>query len=274
MKKIITTLLFVMACFSLVSCSETKFKDDNIYVHFYNYENNSFKEKVTPNELINEPEIPVRIGYAFKNYTYKGKVWDFKKDKALKKSFILEAEWEERDYRIEYELNGGKFENPNEVISEFKAGTHITLVKPIKFGYEFLGWVDYDFKDTKPNNNNIHYVLTKDKTIKDFKVYAYFEPRKSQIKYNLNKSRYNDLIVDASVDDLIKFTYQVDFETEINDLLMADEMISDNYNFIGWNTKEDGSGVLVKNGDKYNKNLIPNLVFPGNLYLYAIWERK
>lgn len=58
--------------------------------------------------------------------------------------FIYEQEVVPTKYTISYDLDGGLFNG--EAVTEFTAGENVTLLTPVKEGYEFLGWYQGDEK--------------------------------------------------------------------------------------------------------------------------------
>ena len=52
-------------------------------------------------------------------------------------------------YKIDYDLDGGSFESSNPTFN-FNSGKDVTLLTPVKEGYEFLGW--YEVSETNLSN--------------------------------------------------------------------------------------------------------------------------
>ena len=92
---------------------------------------------------------PTRKGYTFKGWysdkNYKNKVTEIKKGSTGSK--ILYAKWKATEYDITYKLSGGKNSSKNPDSYTVKTST-ITLKKPTKKGYKFVGWYS-DKKCTK-----------------------------------------------------------------------------------------------------------------------------
>ncbi len=80
--------------------------------------------------------IPQKEGYKFDKW----KVSDYSYSKEDSLKLILDAVWSD-EYRISYNLDGGKANNPTEYHKEGKA---ITLINPTKEGYTFVGWTGTD----------------------------------------------------------------------------------------------------------------------------------
>ena len=99
------------------------------------------------------------------------------------KTVTLYAKWKAKKYDIKYELNGGKNNSSNPSNYTIKSTT-ITLKKPSKEGYKFVGWYS-DKKCTKSIKS------VKKGTTGNKKLYAKWKAEKYTITYNLNKGKNN-----------------------------------------------------------------------------------
>ena len=112
---------------------------------------------------ITEPAVPSKEGYTFGGwYKEAGLInqWNFESDTIPVQDVILYAKWDTVDYSIIYNLDGGVNNGSNPSSYTVETGT-ITLGKPTKMEYTFLGWYDAgDNKVTQIENGS-----TGDKTL-------------------------------------------------------------------------------------------------------------
>lgn len=165
-------------------------------------------------------------------------------------TFLQRFDKNPREYGITYNLQGGSLSKPNLVT--YKSGIDIiTLNNPTKEGYIFEGWVE--------NNINIptkEFVITTE-TVGQ-KVYtAVWEPIKYKISFDSNGGT-------GEMED-------ENFVYDVPQVLMPNEFSKEGYDFAGWNTKVDGTGITYSNVDT-----IFNLTKTSNedITLYAQWTNS
>lgn len=198
-----------------------------------------------------------------KGYTFTG--WNTKKDGSGKsyknkaqvknltskdgKTVTLYAQWKKTKYTITYELNGGKNNSKNP--SKYYVTTStIKLKNPTRTGYTFKGW----YSDSKYKNKvtNIKKGSTGDK-----KFYAKWEQNKYKVKFDANGGTGKMSTVKSK-------KYTSSFK------LPANTFTRSGYEFIGWNTKKDGSGKSYKDKVSVKKLTASN---GKTITLYAQWKK-
>lgn len=150
------------------------------------------------------------------------------------------------EYTITYNLNGGSGTNPTSY--KFNNDT-FTLSIPTKEGYIFTGWTG-----SNGSNLQIEVSITKD-TMGDLVYNANWEPIKYNLIFNENSGTGTMPKQEVTYDNL----------TKIN----KNTFIKEHYEFIGWNTKPDGTGISYQDGQEI-KNLTTKIE---DIILYAQWEK-
>ena len=156
----------------------------------------------------------------------------------------LYAKWEQTVYSVRYELCGGlmREENPQTVTSQKEE----TLAAPMREGYLFLGW--YDAPDGGKNYQtvgggnakNLTLYAMWQKTDKLFTVYYVCDGEVPQ---------ENPVSVGAG---------------EYHALLPAQKT---GYDFLGWNTKADGSGEMLDALEAIDRTMCLYAIFSPKQYL-------
>ena len=132
----------------------------------------------------------------------------------------------------------------------YTTGSTTTLVNPTKTGYTFAGW----YTNSDGSGNSIAKI--DGSQAGELVLYAKWTANTYTIRYNGNGNNSGSTA---------SSTHIYDTEKE----LTANGFIKDGYTFVGWNTKEDGTGTnyadkeVVKNLTSNNK---------GTIDLYAKWE--
>lgn len=154
----------------------------------------------------------------------------------------LYAKWSDEVYTIRYELCGGSLSESNpETVT---AGQSVVLNEPIRKGYNFLGWYD------SPDGGNL-YESVGGENAENLTLYARWQESGS----------YFSITYHADGGTLLGENPQTVGAGEVHDLFGASK---DFYDFIGWNTSEDGSGEWVER--LYGVR--------GDTHLYAIYTPK
>ncbi len=202
---------------------------------------------VTYGDPFGELPVPVRTGYTFKGWHLGSATGELVTENTIvniSSSQRLYASWEETVYTVTYNANGGE----NAPAQQTKTyGRIITLSStiPVRAHYTFTGWftssagtgTKYDPGDTYSDNA-------------DIVLYAGWEGDKYTITFNPN----------GGTNPPANAT-----KTHGTDLTLPKDVPSmTGFDFVAWNTKQDGTGTSYKAGAKYTKE--------GNATLYAIWE--
>lgn len=149
----------------------------------------------------------------------------------------------EEAYTITYNLNGGTVENPTTYTA---SSDTFSLNRPTKEGYIFTGW-------TGSNGNTPELDVIIQKGTSGNLIYtANWEPLKYSVIFNSNGG--------TGKMEKQEFIYGV--SQKLSSALFEKA----GYNFVGWNTKKDATGVFYS--DKQEINITNNLT------LYAIWQEK
>ncbi|MCR5635695.1 MAG: leucine-rich repeat protein [Clostridiales bacterium] len=244
---------------------------------------------------------PTRTGYIFSGWTMtptdKESTLTGKKFTMGTANTYLDAKWTAIDYNIRFEPNGGTYKgstSPTTVTVSFGTGYDIAGASnyPVRTGHTFLGWkMTYAAGSTpnysptsgsvSTNTTTAYYSTTGSRTgitqqsvllppqrYADMKLYnlctiggdtailtAQWKINEHTITYNGGDGIYNgehSYVVNVVYDQLVTI--------DVN------KFENTGYVFVGWNTKEDGTGdyyeesSTVRMGDE-------------DLVLYAIWEK-
>ena len=151
------------------------------YVLHYNDNKTEDKTDYYNPESPEDLPTPKRKGYVFKGW-YKKK--DFSGDSYTKTPSEYEgspidyfAKWELEKYKITYNLDGGKANNPTEYIME---SDDIKLTNPKKKGYTFKGWTGTDLEEI-----TMEVTIPKGST-GDRKYTAHWEANVNRVSFSMN----------------------------------------------------------------------------------------
>lgn len=225
--------------------------EPNNYFIKYNTdsENNYNSKEVEFLSNYGELVIPEKKGYTFVE-------WKDKDDNVVNENNILDkasdvniyANWKINDYKITYELNGGKLNN---LIESYNIESKtFTIGTPKKEGYTFIGWKINNLGDLLKK-----YTIEKG-TIGDINLVANYSPNSYNVKYDAN----------GGIGTMEDSKYVYDKEGTLTKNVFTYE----GKNFIGWSLTKDGE-VLYKDGEQM-KNLTN--VLNDEVILYAKWETK
>ena len=161
------------------------------------------------------PTNVTKEGYTFEGWyadeTFSGsRVYSIGKDEAGNKTFF--AKWKAKNYKIDYELNGGTNNSKNP--TDYTVEDTIVLYDPVREGYDFLGWYD--------ENGNL--VQRVEDLTGDQKIHAEWNPKDYDINYNGNGGT-------------IKGDYVPSYDIE-SDTIVLPDIEKDHYEFDGWYTDE------------------------------------
>ena len=148
-----------------------------------------------------------------------------------------------RIYTITYNLDGGVASNPSFYTEESNT---FTLNTPIKTGYDFIGW-------TGSNGDTPQLSVTVP------------EGTSGNLTYNANYTKHYYTVVFNANGGIGSMDNQV-FEYDEYKSLNTNTFTNNDYQFAGWNTKSDGTGITILDG-----KVVGNLAESGVVNLYAIW---
>ena len=164
------------------------------------------------------------------------------------KTVTLYAQWEKISYSIQYVLNGGQ-QNADNPTSYFQDSDTLTLRDPVRTGYTFAGWyTDSAFQ------NPITSIKKGSKT--NYTLYARWTVNHYTIRFDGNGADSGQM---ASMTGL---EYNTQYTLTPSAFQKTGQM------FLGWNTKQDGSGTFYK-----DQATVYNLLSQegAELVLYAQW---
>ena len=202
----------------------------------------------------------IRTGYEFKEWNTKpnGKGQGFADEAAVEKLcakdkgvVTLYAIWNINKYNINYMTNGGTLAKNTPLT--YDVTKRIALNNPTRTGYTFNGW----YTDEACTQENRIKAINQG-TIGDVTVYADWIENSYTIKFAVNGSK-----VSGSRETLINIGYDEEVVLEENTYTRA------GYEFAGWNTKANGTGISYADGATV-KNLCAK--HKGTITLYAMWE--
>lgn len=273
MKRIFSLIIVMILALALVSCNDKKVSNDEVKVYFYIYRNAYKMEETKPDivkheifkkgEHIEEPEEPVRAGYIFKGWykdvTYRN-LWNFEED-VLEKNVALFAKWDPETYKINLELNEGEFtersrfdglyDEEGNPYYLYVSGVAQPLHIPSRLGYKFLGWYKTEvYKIGEKQETSVDRSISEETT-----YYAHWEKLTIVVTFDTNLPTSNPEKIGGT-----RFDYGEPIDLPI---IEDSEGI---YEFIGWNTRKDGSGVFLVNGEPFELEQTTKL--------YAQWELK
>lgn len=246
---------------------------ENTYKIAYNANGGKFIGTLTPSTYRYTDNVAIcsatavmdRAGYVFKgwNTNNKGTGTHYQAGSNVSRltktngtTVTLYAEWELLEYPINYYLNGGlQPVDINGVIanpSTHNVNTVITLKNPERLGYTFDGW----FSTSNFSGGKVTKIPKSDQEIN---LYAKWTENTYKLSYNANGGKFIGTISAATY----KYTDNV--------LLCSNGVLQNRagYKFLGWNTKNNGTGIHYDAGEK-----VVGLSSKkgGSVTLYAEWE--
>lgn len=256
MKKIISLIMILLAGLFLVSCDNST-DDKEVKVYYYSFRRAYREDKLKPDLIttetyekgskVTQPTDPRRSGYIFAGW-YKdvdfNEEWNFTTN-TVDKHTVLYAKWNEIAYVISLELNGGEMTDRNfngerdehgNPYYLYVTGTTQTLHAARRTGYTFEGW--YLTETIRPGDRRD---TTVDSSIAaDTTYYAHWKIRTLTVKFDVNLSTATPNRV---------ATTTIEYGKTINFSQLDDT--NGEYIFIGWNTRRDGTGTTLQNGEPF-----------------------
>lgn len=211
--------------------------------------------------------IPVREGYTFKGWNTNangtGVYYGSSGLYTANSGTTLYAQWELTNYPITYLYSTDwvtnralTTSNPNP--ASYNISTNITLQDVNMTGYKFNGWTGGAV--TTPTKNIVispgqmgPKTFTAHYSANEYKVR--FNPNASDVKRNGTKAE----------------PYTQDFKYDKSQALLSNQFTRKNWNFAGWNTKPDGTGMGYSNYQEV-KNLTSDS--ESTVDLYAQWSKN
>lgn len=261
MKKITLVILLFVLVFGLSACSDQKYMNEEVTVIFFtaNFGASEVESyfNVDPNTMIEEPEEPTRLGFAFDGWftdiTLENE-WDFDSDEVGEVSIILYARWVPEVHDIIYDLNGGEMVQ-TEYLTEFETGQYEVLPIARLTGYTFVAWYLYDWEDeTSTKAGDAGYQTIPEGQYEDLYLYAHYEPVTVRVTFTVNYP-IDDEGPDGPPTRLIPYGSEIAFP-------ILDDTAE--YEFLGWNTRSDGTGTFYNNGDLFERTQ--------RITLYGAWQ--
>jgi len=158
----------------------------------------------------------------------------------------LYARWEKCTYAVKYDANGGSGA-PAAQTKIFGTSLTLSSAKPSRTGYNFLGW------NTKADGSGTNYAAGSSYTADSaVTLYAHWEKKTYTVKYDANGGTGAPAAQTKTHGLSLTLSGTVPSRT--------------GWNFLGWNTKADGSGTNYAAGSAYISDSV--------VTLYAHWEKK
>ena len=217
------------------------------------YDNKTYKDgdsvtfTVTPKNGYNINQLGVLVnGKIFQGSNGKYTITNIDSDITIK---VIDTS---TSFTISYETRGGTIINSYAPSTyNYKVGTSDFGMGVKKKGYVFCGWTE-DKDATLENVTYIKNISTTD--FGDKKLYAIWKPAVYTV--TLKKD------VGETENKSYQFEYDKTYE------LPENTFKQNGYNFVGWNTKADGTGTAYS-----DKETVKNLAdSPTEVFLYAQWE--
>lgn len=158
--------------------------------------------------------------------------------------YTLYAVWEEKEYKIEYVLDGGKNSSLNPSSYTINSET-VSFHNPSKDGYSFVGWY---------SNSSLTISISEIQsgTIGDKTIYAKWTANSNQIIFNANGGSGTMTSMSAATNETVT--------------LPANNFYRTGYKFAGWGTNASGASVYVDRA--------PYTMGTATSYtLYAVWTQ-
>ncbi len=177
------------------------------------------------------------IGWYYRGYKIEDGIWN------IASNCELTAKWQTIPYKLTYFLNGGSF-SQNEITS-YTIEDQISLLKPTKEGYSFIGWSGTDIIDIKEN------VVIEAGSIGNREFEAHWEANLNTLYFNANSGLGNMSEIQVHTDESVQ--------------LPQNEFFKEGYSFEGWSISPNGNNVYYDGADYIMGKEAINT-------LYAVWK--
>ena len=237
-----------------------------IYSITYNL-NGGTTETANPVEFTKNTETftlvnPTKEGYTFKGWSGTDLTGDentlVKVVKGTRNNLVFEAHYTANKYQVIFNKNGSNVSGTMDN-QEFTYGVAANLndIAYLKEGYTFTSWnTAADGSGTAYNNKEQVESLVSTQN-GELNLYAQWSPNTYKIRFNANENTAEGTMVDL---DMVYDTAKT---------LPLNVYSVQGYTFDSWNTKADGTGTKITNGEEVN-----NLTTDGIVDLYAKWVPK
>lgn len=224
-------------------------------------------QKVLNGKTVTKPSDPVRDGYKFEGwYTDNSGTTEYNFNTAVTAELTLYAKWSVETkpsvtYTVKFDADGGSPAPADITVSEqdgFRIGFGKMPISPVKTDYYFQGWfTQAGGKGTEVRMDTDLSAFVSGETVT---VYAYFVYKTIGVSFSENGGTLQ------SGERFVNVRF-----LESNTLGNRMPVVSrENYNFNGWNTKEDGTGIIVTK-DTDIETLKDQVNSEDILRLYAHW---
>lgn len=205
---------------------------------------------------------PTKEGYTFKGWSGTNLTGDenleVKVIKGTRENLAFEAHYTPNEYQIVFNKNGSNVMGTmNNQELTYDVPQNLSDISYVREGYTFNSWnTRADGSGTAYDNKAEVNNLT---TIQNSTVnlYAQWSPNSYTIKFNSNENS-----AEGSMEDL-NMIYDIAKTLPLNTYSVL------GYSFDSWNTRADGTGTKITNGEEVN-----NLAVNGIVNLYAKWIAK
>lgn len=214
--------------------------------------------KTYGNNVVLSSTIPTRTGYSFVKWNTSsgggGTSYSPGGTYSTNASVTLYAIWTPIIYTISYNANGG-YNAPNSQTKTYGVNLTLTTAVPTRTGYTFKGWATSASSTTVAYNPGSVYTANASATL-----YAVWQIITYRVQYNANGGS-------GIPSEQTKIYGQTLY-------LSNTKPTRQNYNFVGWNTKSDGTGTTYAAGGAYTANAAVTLyakweIIQYNIYYYA-----
>ncbi len=228
------------------------------------------KKKIRYGDIYGELPMPTRDGYAFNGWSNKNAGTSIKYNSEFMGEEQIVAHWIGNAYNIIYDANGGilksDYKMNNMVMSKTvlfdiafnNSDTKISSNNYEKSGYIFKEWnTKADGTGTSYQENEVINFNNVEDSI--LKLYAQWERKEYTIRFDANGG------IGLMKDNIGYLNNSIK--------ILKNTFTRENYEFVGWNTKNDGTGISL--GDETTVTIDENLF--GKEYtitLYAQWKKE
>ena len=195
--------------------------------------------------------VPVKKGYLFKGWMDgTGAYYNF--DQPVTKDIALLAAWNPITYRVQFDLNGGKGQQPPEQIFTYGKEEILPFNMAHKSGYVFYGWKQ---KGVGIYQEGAYVRNLADQEGAVVKLKAVWRRGNYKVSFNANGGT-------GTMDEQV-------FTCGEAKKLSKNKYSRKGYTFIGWNTRKDGKGQSFTENQKVDSLCKED----GEVFeLYAMWK--
>ena len=245
-------LLFVLAAAVFVSCNQDA--ESKTFTVTFKANDEGATGEMSPQKVeryVSESLAANKFtkeGWKFKSWNTKadgtGNAYFDKSTIRLAKDITLYAQWEYNQVTVTFYPNGGSGEMPSQKVNK-KENTPLSANTFTRVDYDFTGWnTKSDGTGTVYENQSVI------KTSQGLSLYAQWHHREAIITFDNN----------GGEGSMSAQTVRINTPTALS----ANAFTKENHVFMGWNTKDDGTGTSYS--DKAEINTADNQT------LYAQWQ--